>query len=123
MEKPNDLHNFLARGAWVLADVRTYLQSLPTTQADILCERIDDFFSETYSWLKSHPEEAGGPTPSSVQRVETYGVDWKSPTGRDGQSSNSPVEDTPEPAGPPSPEASSGASSGIPTTKRFVGFF
>jgi hypothetical protein len=77
-----ELDNFLARGAWVLADCREHLRALNTPSAFALCERIDDYFSDTLSWLRSHPSETSAQKPSSiVGSVDGPGLGWKGADG------------------------------------------
>lgn len=121
------LHNFLARAAWLLSDCRTYLESLPNPRADALVERCDDFFSETYHWLKNHtPSQTTPETLStSVPPVATPGLGWKAPSETPPLSlSVSPVTNTPPPTKSEVPSSNPlNGGTRFPPKSRFLDFF
>jgi hypothetical protein len=78
---PNPLENYLARAAWIIADTRSYLKTLPNSSASSLCERIDDFFLETYFFLKKQEGTTAPPSTFSAPPAESIGPGWNAPPG------------------------------------------
>lgn len=118
-------HNFLARACWLLVAIRQDLLQYPndSVAAGFVCD-INDFFSETYSWLK---ENSPPPPPrglaTSAPTVATSGPGsspWKAPTS--GPSSATPATPTPNECLPPpeTPVPPPSASPEASTTRRFT---
>jgi hypothetical protein len=123
------LQNYLARAAWLLADLRTFLKTLPGYKADSLCQEIDDYFSEAYTWLNSLPTEISpGTSSTSAPSVEMRGGVWKTPPLSEFVESSSESEsfaptippDSPSPAVSSAPLSGGGPSR---PSKLLVDFF
>lgn len=50
---PLRLQSALGQAVWLLADTRAYLKTHRGSLPEALCQRIDDYFCETYAWLRT----------------------------------------------------------------------
>ena len=97
------LHNFLARAAYLLADIRTDLLQYPNDSAasGFVCD-IDNYFSETYSWLKAleRAQKHASRGASSAPPVVISGDAWRPPPATAGESCTTSATDTPPASSP-----------------------
>lgn len=114
--------NLLARAAWLLADMRAYLQTLQNSDSKALVHRCDAYFEETYSYLKRMDAGSRATSVGSAPSVEISGADLR---GRE-ITTQSPGSARPTPRGTGSAGVSLEASSGgRPSVEKmgFVDFF
>lgn len=114
-------HNFLARAVHLLVALRDDLLKYPNDSAasGFVCD-INDFFSETYSWLKERERASlNTASPSSAPPAATSGVVWIAPTPTSGPQSSTTADSTPSDSSPtPAPPVPSFESPVASSTRR-----